>query len=163
MNLQASLGRRLDEHRARKRLISRLQAILRAPDLDAELAAGFRPSTSPAHQLRADHLLQPRVRRRIATALNRAVDDASRPVLHGTSQAPLCRDAVRHCSGEIRELATRVSTMDNPPPRGVAIAFQLAFDGRGAMFFQPDTHDGVEHLANTLHAADRALRVSADL
>jgi hypothetical protein len=146
MNLQASV-----------------QAVLKAPDLDAELAAGFRPSTSPAHQLRADHLLQPRVRRRIAIALNRAVDDASHPVKHGTPQAPLRREAVRHCSGEIRELATLVATMENPPPRGVAIAFQLAFDGRGALFFRPDTRDGVEHLANTLHAAHRALRVSVDL
>jgi hypothetical protein len=163
MNLQASPARRLDEQRARPRLISRLQAILKAPDLDAELAAGFRPSTSPAHQLRADHLLRPRVRRRIAIALNRAVDDASHPVVHGTSQAPLCREAVRHCSREIRGLATLVATQENPPTRGVAIAFQLAFDGRGALFFRPDTRDGVQHLANTLHAAHRALRVSADL
>jgi hypothetical protein len=163
MNLQASLARRLDESRTRPRLILRLQVVLQAPDLDAELAAGIRPSTSAAHQVRADHLMRLRVRRRIATALNRAVDDASRPVRHGTSQVPLCRDAVQHCSGKIRELATLVATMDNPRPRGVAIAFQLAFDGRGALFFQPDTHDGVEHLENTLHAAHRALRVSADL
>ena len=146
MNLQASL-----------------QSVLKAPDLDMELAAGFRPAASPAHQLRADHLLRSRVRRRIATALNRAVDDASHPVKHGTSQAPLCREAVQRCSGEIRELATLVATMENPPPRGVAIAFQLAFDGRGALYFRPDTRDGVERLANTLHAAHRALRVSADL
>ena len=163
MNFPGSLTRQSGGYSARETLLLRLLAFFHAPTLDEELAAGIRPSASPAHQLRADHLLERRVRRRIATALNRAVRDASRPVLRGTSQAPLCRDGVRHCSGEIRELATLVATMENPRPRGVAIAFQLAFDGRGALFFQPDTCDGVERLANTLHAAHTALRVSADL
>jgi hypothetical protein len=140
-----------------------LRAVLQAPDLDMELAAGFRSSTSPAHQLRADHLMRPRVRRRIANALNRAVDDASGPVVPGTPQAPLCREGVRQCSREIRELATLVATMENPRPRGVAIAFQLAFDGRSALFFQPGSGDGADHLANTLQAVHMALRVSADL
>lgn len=163
MNFPDSLTRRLDERHPRNRIFPRLHAVLRAPNLDEELAAGIRPSATTAHQLRADHLRRPRVRRRITTALNRAVDDAPQPERHVTSQAPLCREAVRHCSEEIRELATLVATMEDPPTRGVAIAFQLAFDGRGALFFQSDAGDAVEHLANTLDAAFRALRVSPDL
>lgn len=163
MTHQASLERRIDDRRSGPHLIPRLRAILQAPDLDLELAAGIRPSVSVAHQLRADHLMRPRVRRKIAIALNRAVDDASRPAAPGTPQVPLCRDGVRHCSREIRELATLVATMQNPRPRGVAIAFQLAFDGRSALFFQPCSGDGADHLANTLQALHMALRVSADL
>jgi hypothetical protein len=52
--------------------------------------------------------------------------------------------------------------MDNPRIQGVAIAFQLAFDGRGAMFFHPDTPNDIERLANTVRAAHSALRVSPD-
>jgi hypothetical protein len=163
MSFQASLERRLAERRARTGLIPWLQAILQAPALDRELAAGIRPSASPAHQLRADHLMRRRVRRRIANALNRAVADAPQPERHVTSQAPICREAVRRCSEQIRDLANQVATMQNPPIRGLAIAFQLAFDGRGALFFQPDMRDRPERLANTLDAAHRALRVSADL
>jgi hypothetical protein len=115
-----------------------------------------------AHQLRADHLRRIRVRRRIATALNRAVDEANCPVRHGTPQAPLCRKAVRCCCNEIRDLAAEVATMENPRTQGVAIAFQLAFDGGGPLFFRPDATDGTERLANTIQAAHGALRVSAD-
>ena len=163
MTYQTSSARRLDERRPRTRLIPRLLALLKAPDLDAELAAGMRPSASPAHQLRADHLRRRRVRLRIATALNRAVDDAYRPVRQGTPQAPLEREAVRRCSGEIRELARLIATLENPRTRGVAIAFQLAFDGRAPLFFHPDRSDGVERLANTLYTARQALRVSEAL
>jgi hypothetical protein len=163
MTFPGSLARRQHQHRPRAQLLPRLLAVLQAPNLDAELAAGIRPSASPAHQARADHLLQCRVRRRIATALNRAVDDASRPVRRRTAQVPLSREAIQHCGGEVRELANLVATLESPGIRGVAIAFQLAFDGRGALFFQPGTPDAVERLANTLHTARRALRVSAEL
>jgi hypothetical protein len=139
-----------------------LVAFVQAPKLDADLGAGLRPSVSPAHQVRADHLKKKRVRRLIATALNRAVEDAARPVRHGTPQAPLDREAVRCCHREIQALATLVATLENPRTQGVAIAFQMAFDGRGALFFQPDTPNGVERLANTVQAAQRALGVSAE-
>jgi hypothetical protein len=163
MAFPGSSTRQVEEHSSRPRFLPRLRAVLQGPQLDEELAAGIRPSASPALQARADHLMRPAVRRRIAIALNRAVDDAYRPVRRDTPQVPLCREAVRSCEEQICELATLVATMDNPRPRGVAIAFQLAFDGRSALFLQPDTRDGVDHLANTLHAAERALRVSADL
>jgi hypothetical protein len=163
MNFQASPLRQLDGHRPWTRLVPRLLVIISAPNLDAELADGMRPSASPAHQLRADHLRRPKVRRRIATALNRAVEDAFRPVRQGTPQAPLRREAVRRCCGEIRTLARLVATLENPRTRGVAIAFQLAFDGRAPLFFQPETPDGAERLANTLQTAHQALRVSEEL
>ena len=163
MGFPGTLTRRDGQHPPRPPVLPRLQAVIHGPDLDLELAAGMRPSMSPSLQARADHLMRPRVRRRIAFALNRAVDDAFRPVRPVTSQAPLHRDAVRHCAGEIRRLAAQVATLGNPAPRGIAIAFQLAFDGGGAMFRQPGDDDGAPHLANTLQTADRALRVSPDL
>ena len=161
MAFPASLTRRSRQTRSRP-VTARLLAFVQAPSLDADLCAGIRPSVSRAHQLRADHLRRSDVRRRIATALNRAVEDVGSPVHHVTAQAPLDREAVRSCQRQLRALATLVSTMDNPRIEGVAIAFQLAFDGGGAMFFHPDTPNGIERLANTVRAAHSALRVSPD-
>jgi hypothetical protein len=163
MTFQDSLAGHQHHHRPRPQIVPRLLAALEAPKLDAELAAGIRPSVSAAHQARADHLLRHRVRHRVASALNRAVDDASRPARRWTPQAPLSREAVRGCGGQIRELADLVATLDSPRTQGVAIASQLAFDGRGPLFFQPGRPDGVERLANTLNSAQMALRVSPEL
>jgi len=153
---------RRPRHTRSPTVAARLLAVVQAPSLDADLGAGIRPSVSPAHRLRADHLRRRCVRRRIATALNRAVEDAGNPVHRVTAQAPLDREAVRSCQRQIRALATLVSTMDNPRIQGIAIAFELAFDGGGAMFFHPGTPNGIERLANTVQAALSALRVSAD-
>lgn len=162
MGFPGSLSRRLEGHRPRVAIVPRLLAALRAPMLDADLAAGVRPSATPAHQLRADHLRRKRVRRRIAVALSRAVDDAGRPVLRGTPQAPIRRRAVRGCEREIRALASAVATADNPRVQGLAIAFEMAFDGGGPLFDQPYTWVSVDRLANTVQTALSALRVSAE-
>jgi hypothetical protein len=136
---------------------------LRAPNLDDELASGIRPSATPAHQLRADRLRRVSVRRRIATALGSAVEEAHRPVRPRTAQAPLSREAIRSCGREIEQLARAVAAAEDPPARGVAIAFQLAFDGRGPLFFQPGERQPTQRLLNVVQAARCALRVSAEL
>lgn len=145
-----------------ERISARWLAFVQAYRLDAELAEGLRPSASPAHQLRADRLHRARVRRRIASALNRAVADASRPVRYRSPQVPLSRMEIRCCREQLLALATSVATVENPRTQGLAIASQLAFDGCGPLFFQPETLGGLERLANTIQAADAALRVSAD-
>jgi hypothetical protein len=137
-------------------------AFLRAPVIDAELAAGTRPSSSAIHRLRADHLRRPRTRRRIADALNRAVADAHRPTPKGCLQVPLSGFAIDRCHRELRALATSISTLENPRTQGVAIAFQLAFDGSGPLFRQPGGRDGHECLANTIESANAALRISVE-
>src|SRR4051794_11466759 len=163
MRFSDSLAGQQHQHRPLPQIVLHLLAAIEAPKLDAELAAGIRPSVSAAHQARADHLLRRDVRHRVASALNRAVDDAYGPAWLLTPQAPLSREAVRRCAGQIRELAHLVASLESPRTQGVAIASQLAFDGRGPLFFQPGTHDGVDRLANTLNAAQLALRVSPEL
>jgi hypothetical protein len=161
MAFPVSLTRR-DGGRGEHLFLPRLLAFVQAPRLDTDLCAGVRPSASRAHRLRADHLRRRRVRRVIATALRRAVEDAHQPVRPRTAQAPLNREGIRRCQREILALADLVSTLESPRAQGIAIAFQLAFDGCGPLFFQPGTSDGTERLANTVEAAHRALRVSAD-
>ena len=151
----------LRERRARVAVVPRFLALVRGPSLDADLAEGLRPSATPAHQLRADHLRRPRVRRRIAAALTRAVAGAGRPVRRGSPEVPLNSHAIRRCHRELLALAASVSTLEDPRTQGVAIASQLAFDGGGALFLQPETRGGRERLANTIEAAQAALQVSA--
>jgi hypothetical protein len=143
-------------------IIPRLLSLLLAPRLDEELAAGICPSATPAHQVRADHLRCESVRRRIAAALNSAVEEADRPVRPRTAQAPLSREAIRSCRREIEELSTAITALENPRARGVAIAHQLAFDGCGPLFLQPGDRRPTERLAHAVQAARCALQVSAD-
>jgi hypothetical protein len=148
--------------RRRMALMSRLRVRVRAPQLDSDLAAGICPSASAAHLARADRITHPRIRRRIRAALNRALEDAHAPQRRLTAEAPLSRAAVRACRKELRRLAEAVVTTENPRVQGVAIAHQLAFDGTGALYFQPGENRSVERLANTIRAARSALSVSGD-
>ena len=147
---------------ARLRLVltSRLRALLPSPSLDSDLAAGIFPSASAAHLARADRITRRRTRRRIQASLNRALEDANAPQRRLTPEAPLSRAAIRACHDQLSRLAEAVVVTENPRVQGVAIAHQLAFDGRDALFFQPDTRRRVERLANTIRAAQSALRVS---
>ena len=142
-------------------LLTQMLAFLQAPRLDSDLADGVRPCASRAHQARAEYLTSSRCRRRIAVALENSVEELARPVRAMTPQAPLSREAVWRCRGQLLELARTIRTVEDPRVRGVAIASQLAFDGRGPLFFQPATRDPVERLSNTLKAARAALRVSS--
>jgi hypothetical protein len=144
------------------RTITRLRTWIRGPYLDADLAAGMSPSASAEHLARADRITSRRARQRIREALNRALDDADAPRRRLTSQAPLSREAILACREPLARLAEAVVTTENPRVQGIAIAQQLAFDGRGALFFHPGEKRGVERLANTIRAALIALRVSGD-
>jgi hypothetical protein len=148
--------------RLRTILLARIRARIQGPYLDSDLAAGISPSASAAHLARADRITRPPARRRIRAALNRAIDDAFAPQRRLTPEAPLSRAAIRTCRQELSTLAETVVATENPRAQGVAIAHQLAFDGRGALFFQPGDKRNVERLANTIRAAQSALRVSGD-
>jgi hypothetical protein len=156
------LAERLGSASRLSTVVLALRARVQAPHLDSDLAAGIWPSASAAHLARADRITRPRARRRIRAALNRAIGDAFAPQRRLTSEAPLSRAAIRNCREELSRLAETVVATENPRVQGVAIAHQLAFDGRGALFFQRGDKRSVERLANTIRAAQSALRVSGD-
>jgi hypothetical protein len=137
-------------------------AVAHAYELDADLAYGVRPATSSAHQLRADRLHRPRVRRRIARALARAVVDARRPIRPRAPQIPLSSNEISRCERQLLALAESVAFAENPRTQALAIASQLAFDGGGPLFHQPGARGRSERLANTIHAADAAFGVCGD-
>jgi hypothetical protein len=77
---------------------------------------------------------------------------------------PVEADAIQACRDDVLALAETLATVERPSSYGVAIARQLAFDGRSPLYLQaPDRRQGAERrLAWTLNAAQRALDVSAD-
>jgi hypothetical protein len=143
-------------------ILTCLGAHLQGPSLDADLAAGVRPSVSAAHLARADWITRQEARRRVSDALNRALRVADAPPAKGIALAPLSIQAIRACRDALKQLAVAVVTTENPRVQGIAIAHQLAFDGAGALFFQPTEQRPTERLANTIWAALRALSVSGD-
>jgi hypothetical protein len=150
---------------SRKAFVARLGAFLAGPRYDAELADGISPTKSIYHAARAGRITRRRACDRVARALGRAVDAAERPLANPVdSKVPLDSGAVRVCRKELLLLAQTLATIERPPAHGVAIARQLAFDGRSPLFLQaPDRRKGsARRLASTLYAAQRALEVSAN-
>ena len=152
---------------SRKAFLARLWAFLAGPRYDAELADGTSPTKSICHAARAGRITRQRACRRVAQALNGAVEAAEHPPdPHRLDpKVPLDSGAVRVCKDEVLSLADTLATIERPPARGVAIARQLVFDGRSPLFLQaPDRRKGnARRLASTLYATQRALEVAADL
>ena len=151
---------------SRKAFLAGLWAFLAGPRYDAELADGTSPTKSICHAARAGRITRQRACRRVAQALNGAVEAAEHPPdPHRLDpKVPLDSGAVRVCKDEVLSLADTLATIERPPARGVAIARQLVFDGCSPLFLQgPDRRKGSDRrLASTLDAAQRALEVSAD-
>jgi hypothetical protein len=141
---------------------TRFRALVHGPSLDSDLAAGIRPSATAEHLARADRITRRRMRRRIASALRKAIVAALEPEPPFTPRAPINSAAIRASRNDLQELADAIVEAENPRVQGVAIAMRLAFDGVSPLFWQPDKPDAEERLANIIHAAKSALRVSGD-
>jgi hypothetical protein len=157
---------RFELHRAlRTSFLVRLWAFVAGPSLDAELADGVSPTASILLGARADWITRPRALRIVAQALRAAVEAAEQPPNRGlSSRVPVEAGAIRVCRDDVLALAETLATIERPSAFGVAIARQLALDGRSPLYLQgPDRRHGADRkLACTLNAAQRALEVSAD-
>lgn len=149
----------------RASFLVRLWAFLAGPRLDAELADGISPTTSIVLGARAVWITRRRACCTVAQALRGALDAAGRPPDRCLQAGvPVDAGAVQVCRDDVLALAEALSTIERPSAYGVAIARQLAFDGRSPLFLQaPDRRKGADRrLACSLHAAHRALEVSRD-
>src|SRR4051794_38618092 len=99
---------------------ARVRALVDGPRLDSELAEGVSPSASAAHLARADAITRPQARRRIAAALNRAIEECFAPARRGTAEAPLGVSGIRCCRGQLLTLVRPSVPPENPrrPPVG---------------------------------------------
>ncbi|HEV7461174.1 MAG TPA: hypothetical protein VGN78_11600 [Solirubrobacteraceae bacterium] len=133
----------------------RLEALVKRAALDAQLAEGRNPRTSPQLALRAAQLTERAARRRLSAAFRAALDEARGPISRrGLSpRVPLNRRAVLDCRRELEALADRLAVAEHPRPRGVAIAHLLLVDGAGPLY----ARSRADQLIHVIHTADRAL------
>ena len=149
----------------RTSFLVRLWAFVVGPSLDAQLAEGVNPTASILLGARADWITRTRTRRVVAQALRGAVESADGPQNRGlSSRVPVEADAIQARRDDVLALAETLITIERPSAFGVAIARQLALDGRSPLFLQAsDRRQGADRrLACTLDAAQRALEVSGD-
>lgn len=133
----------------------RLEALVRRAALDAQLAEGRNPHTSPQLELRAAQLTERAARRRLSAAFRALVEEAEWPVRRrGLSpKVPLNRRAVLDCRSQLEALADRLVVAEHPRPRGVAIARLLLVDGTGPLYLR----SRADQLIHVIDTAERAL------
>jgi hypothetical protein len=117
----------------RIRVSDRLCARLRATRLDAALARGVAPESSPALALRAEALIGP-VARQLGSNLRRIVLSAQRPLSGPIIVVPISRALVRETESELSALAERLLDGGPVDARGVATVRILLCDGRGPLY-----------------------------
>jgi hypothetical protein len=112
----------------------RLRAGWARNELDRRLADGADPSGDPVLQARAQRLIGPAHRARLAAGLERVVAAADDPATTLSSAAPVRREPVRGARHELMGLAGELRHMPAPRPRGVAIAERLLTEPSSVLF-----------------------------
>ena len=132
--------------------------------VDADLAAGRAPETSPSHQLRACQLVAPRTRDALASDWERLLISASEHPRGISGRVPIQRARILQATPEIRTLVAALRASGPTPARGVAIAYLLLTDGSSSPIYDPKAN---QDLAPTLRRAivylDPALPLDHDL
>ena len=103
--------------------------------LDRRLAEGVGPANSPELELRARQLLGARSRRALSGALTTAVDVARQPTREaGASAIALATPGIRDAAGLLRALAGDLTSVSDPPIRGVALVSFLVCDPMSPLY-----------------------------
>jgi hypothetical protein len=142
----------------RVRLRDRLSVRLHSPSLDAALAAGVAPESSPALALRAEQLIGP-VARSLGNSVCQLLLGAREPRKPGPSPAPVSPSVIADAEPELSRLALRLLGDGPVSVRGVALVRELLSDGRGPLYGHAATDGAV--LRETLWAALAALELEA--
>jgi hypothetical protein len=147
---QLTLGRLRPWHRVLARCA--------AGRLDQELAAGVSPETSTVLAARAAQLTSMKVRRELATSLERILAAASCPadatiISARPVRLPLARTRIHRSAGPLAALADRLVAPGPVPAQAVAMVGRLLTDGTGPLYRQAsdeDLGDILEEVARTL-------------
>jgi hypothetical protein len=117
-------------------LWTRAVAYLRFASLDEALANGVPPESGPALALRAERLIAPRMRRRLAHTLRFYVNEARRRRAPSRAPWPAAPPPLPasgpHVAGAADELLALADLLEGPGPaevRGVALVSVLLTDG----------------------------------
>ena len=141
----------------RPSLATRLRTRSRRARLDAELAAGTDPATSPEHRLRAAQLSSPEVRTKLANRLVEAVGEA-RGLGHElvSARRRRAREEVRGYAGQLLALVPPLLDAERLPVQGLALTARLVEDRRGPLY-----RAGREDLGDALRSTRSLLSAPA--
>jgi hypothetical protein len=133
-------------------LLPRLSERLHGWHLDRELARGVRPESDRALALRAERLLKPKSRERIAEALEHLLEDDSE-LASLSAKAPVSVSIILAARPELESLAGALRS-DDCEVRGVALARLLIVDGASPLYGRSELE-----LIAAAGEAHRALRI----
>jgi hypothetical protein len=128
-------------HTSGARARDRLAALLLAHRLDVELASGVAPDARASLTLRAQRLIEPRVRATLSGQLRRLVRDAMSGRRSLGAQIRPCHSEVLVAADQLDALADRLLAQDAVEARGVAQARLLLGDGTGPLYHPGATED----------------------
>lgn len=132
---------------------ARIAARLKAASLDAELAAGEAPEADPIRALRAEWLVRPANRARLARDWAHLLDEAAQSGPAPSFRMPICRNRVLSSEAEIRRMTELLRATVPVPASGVARASHLLSEASGPIF---DRHSPVD-LSDAVREAIRLL------
>ncbi|BEP12795.1 hypothetical protein acdb102_11060 [Acidothermaceae bacterium B102] len=118
----------------RRGLRDRIIVRWRSLALDSQLAAGLSPDDERLRAMRADALVTPKCRRRLAKRYDELAGEARRGPAFPDPRQPLARRRILAAEGELRRLAQALRSPLPVPARGVALASLLLTDGTGPVY-----------------------------
>jgi hypothetical protein len=133
--------------------LTRIAVLMHRRRLDAELAAGANPLRTTALALRARQLREPNTRRRLATAIERAVKLARQPSSRSALVDPRSLDSA--AERDLLEIAVRLRGRPQVAERAVAIVSALVTDGTGRLYNPAAKHSLRDRVELALHWLDR--------
>jgi hypothetical protein len=139
----------------------RMLARYAAARLDRELAAGASPETSASLAARAMQLTSTKVRRDLATSVQRILAATGQPpaaplwpaAAVRPARLPLSRARIRQSAVPLATLARSLAAPGPVPVQGVAMVSQLLAAGTGPLYREADGDD----LGDIIEAVTRAL------
>ena len=113
----------------------RLQVLWSRGSLDERLASGIDPGSDPALLLRARQLRSERHRSRLASWVERLVEESDAPERAGlTSKVPIVRENVAEARDSLLSVAHLLRDEEQVRPRGIAMVERLLTDGTSPLY-----------------------------
>jgi hypothetical protein len=128
--------------------------------LDRELARGLDPRAVPERETRARWITSPARCERLASAFERLVADAERPLRSLSAVAPIRRNAVIEARERIFALAAALRSADRPPVSAVARARTLLTDCASPIY--GDTGESLRDIAQDICRALERRRTAGE-
>jgi hypothetical protein len=131
----------------------RALARMKGSSLDRRLAAGEAPASDRVLLARADLVVAPENRGRLADDWQHLLATARRPLAPRSPRLPLQSSAILTAEHEVRELVAAIRRPGPVSPRGIALASLLLSAGAGPLYNPRRSAD----LARTLRSATTAI------